>query len=95
MNAKPNVSSPVFVDPDDGPEWTDDQIARAEFAIGGKVIRPAQGTLTRGPGRPKLSDAKQVVTLRLEPSLIEAYKHEGEDWRARMADAIRKAAGRR
>ncbi|AMJ62325.1 BrnA antitoxin family protein [Bosea sp. PAMC 26642] len=95
MTVKELNSSTSFVDPDDGPEWTDDQFARAEFAIGGKIIRPAQGTLTRGPGRPKLADAKQVVTLRLEPSLIEAYKNDGEDWRGRMADAIRKAAGRR
>lgn len=94
MNAKHSVSSQPFVDPDDGPEWTDDQIARAEFAIGSNVIRPAQGTLTRGPGRPKQADAKQVVTLRLEPSVIEAYKDGGADWRARMAEAIRKASGR-
>jgi uncharacterized protein (DUF4415 family) len=94
MNAKHSVSSRPFVDPDDGPEWTDDQIARAKFAIGDKVIRPAQGTLTRGPGRPRLDAAKQVVTLRLEPSLIEAYRNEGADWRARMAEAIRKAARR-
>lgn len=93
MNAKHSVSSQPFVDPDDGPEWTDDQIARAEFAIGDKIIRPAQGTLTRPPGRPKLDDAKQVVTLRLSPSLIERYKRGGADWRARMADAIKKAAG--
>jgi uncharacterized protein (DUF4415 family) len=93
MNAKAEKSARPFVDPDDGPEWTQDQIDRAEFAINGKVIRPAQGTLTRPPGRPKLADAKQVVTLRLAPSLIERYKREGADWRARMADAIRKAAG--
>jgi uncharacterized protein (DUF4415 family) len=89
---EPN-SNTSFIDPDDGPEWTDDQFARAELSIGGKVIRPAQGTLTRPPGRPKLADAKQVVTLRLPPSLIERYKREGADWRARMADAIMKAAG--
>jgi uncharacterized protein (DUF4415 family) len=87
------MSGQPFVDPDDGPEWTQDQIDRAEFAINGKVIRPMQGTLTRPPGRPKLADAKQVVTLRLPPSLIERYKREGADWRARMADAIKKAAG--
>jgi uncharacterized protein (DUF4415 family) len=92
MNQKTEKSDLPFVDPDDAPPWTQDQIDRAEFAIGGKVIRPAQGTLTRAPGRPKLADAKQVVTLRLEPSLIERYKRSGADWRARMAEAIKKAA---
>ncbi len=93
MNAKAEKSAQPFVDPDDGPEWTQDQIDRAEFSIGDTIIRPAQGTLTRPPGRPRLADAKQVVTLRLPPSLIERYKSEGADWRARMADAIKKAAG--
>lgn len=93
MTGNANNSKSSFVDPDDAPEWTDDQFARAEFAINGKVIRPAQGTLTRPRGRPKLADAKQVVTLRLPPSLIERYKSEGADWRARMAEAIRKAVG--
>ena len=93
MTGKELASNNTFVDPDDAPEWTDDQFARAEFAIGGKVIRPAQGTLTRPAGRPKLDDAKQVVTLRIEPSLIERYKRDGVDWRARMVEAIRKAAG--
>lgn len=93
MIGKEPSSSSSFVDPDDAPEWTQDQFERAELAIGDKVVRAARGTLTRPPGRPKLPDAKQVVTLRLEPSLIERYKREGKDWRARMAEAIKKAAG--
>lgn len=93
MIANERNSKTSFVDPYDGPEWTDDQFARAEFSIGDTIIRPAQGTLTRPPGRPKLADAKQVVTLRLPPSLIERYKSQGADWRARMAEAIKKAAG--
>ena len=44
---KPKKPEAAFVDPDDAPEWTDDQLDRAEFAIDGKVIRPAQGTLTK------------------------------------------------
>ena len=95
MTVKENSSAISFVDPDDAPEWTKDQFERAEFAIGDRVIRPARGTLTRAPGRPKSLDAKQVVSLRLEPSLIESYRNQGDDWRSRMADAIRKAAGRR
>ena len=30
-------------DDDDLPEWTDDQFDRAQFSIGGVVIRPANG----------------------------------------------------
>ncbi len=51
MNAKLPKSAPEWVDPDDAREWTDDQLSRAEYAIGGKVVREAQGTLTRRRGR--------------------------------------------
>ncbi|HEV2556662.1 MAG TPA: BrnA antitoxin family protein [Bosea sp. (in: a-proteobacteria)] len=93
MKTKRRKPEPLFVDPDDAPPWTAEQFARAEISDGDTIIRPAQGTLTRPPGRPKLDDAKQVVTLRLPPSLIERYKREGTDWRARMADAIKNAVG--
>lgn len=48
------------MDDDDLPEWTDEMLDVAAFAIGGTVIRPATGTL--GPngavrGRPPIGDA--------------------------------------
>jgi len=47
---------------DDLPEWTDEMLDTAEFAIGGKVIRPATGYL--GPngvvrGRPRCAGARR------------------------------------
>ncbi len=47
MPEKKRVSKRVWADPDDAPQWTKEQFARAEIAVGGKVVRPAQGTLTR------------------------------------------------
>jgi hypothetical protein len=41
-----------WVDPDDAPEWTDEMFDHAEFAIGGKLIRPATGILTADGIRP-------------------------------------------
>ena len=35
------------VDDDDLPEWTDDQFRRAAVYRGGKLVRPAKGTLTK------------------------------------------------
>lgn len=87
---KRSSKQPAAFEEDDTPEWTEDQFRRAELAHNGKVIRPAQGTLTRG--RPKLADAKQVVTLRLPPSLIAAY---GPDWRKQMTAVLMKAAAKR
>src|SRR3954447_18000263 len=45
MPAKKHASKRSFVDPDNAPAWTAEQFGRAEVAFGGKVVRPAQGTL--------------------------------------------------
>lgn len=42
---------------------------------------------SRGPGKkPK----KEVVTLRLDPDVIEAFKADGPGWQSRVNDALRK-----
>ena len=35
-------------------------------------------------GRPKLADAKEVVTLRMRPDVIKALQEEGPDWRSKL-----------
>lgn len=80
-----------WIDPDDAPELT------AELRVGGKVVRPATGYL--GPngvvrGRPPQRDrAKQQVTLRLDPDVIEKFREGGPGWQGRMNEALRKAVG--
>jgi uncharacterized protein (DUF4415 family) len=74
------------------PEWTEDQIARAEFAVGDKVIRPARGMLTRGPGRPKIATPKKSVHLRLSPDVLEHFRKSGPGWQTRIDETLRKAA---
>lgn len=66
MKAKPRKSAIGWVDPDDAPEWTEDQLDRAEYAVDGKIVRPALGTLTQGPGRPRIANPKQQVSVRLD-----------------------------
>ena len=80
-------------DDDDLPEWTDDQFDRAEFRIGDKLIRPANGTLTKA-GRPPLGmTPKQQVTLRLDPDVIDAFRSGGPGWQSRINAALRSAVG--
>ena len=43
---------------DEAPELTDDFFDSAEIAIGGKIIRPANGTLTKPGGTKKVSTKK-------------------------------------
>lgn len=91
MSTKLQKSATAFVDPDDAPELTEDQLDRAEFAIGGKVIRPAQGTLTKR-GRPKLAHPKVQVSIRFDADVVDAFKSKGPKWQAEMNKALRKAA---
>ena len=87
---------PAGNDPD-RPEWTDETFDVAEYAIGGKVIRPAAGYL--GPngivrGRPPSRNrAKQQATLRLDPDIIERFRADGPGWQSRINAALRKVAG--
>jgi uncharacterized protein (DUF4415 family) len=79
------------VDPDDAPELTDEFFERAQFSIGGKVIRPANGTLTK-PGRPKKADAKKSIHLRLSPDVLAHFRKTGPGWQTRIDETLRKAA---
>jgi hypothetical protein len=47
MTANREFTKQSWIDPDDAPELSDEVFARAQIAIGGRVVRPARGTLTR------------------------------------------------
>ena len=79
-------------DDDDLPEWTDDQFVRAQLSVGGKVIRHAQGTLTK-PGRPPLNNPKKQVTLRLDNVVLEKFRATGKGWQSRINAELRKVLG--
>jgi uncharacterized protein (DUF4415 family) len=93
MNAKPPKSAPEWADPDDAGEWTDNQLSRAQHAIGGKVVREAQGTLTRRRGRPKLTSPKEQISVRLDPDVLAALRASGPGWQATINQILRKALG--
>ncbi len=95
MPAKKRVSKRVWADPDDAPQWTKEQFDRAEFAVGGKVVRPAQGTLTRPRGRPKKIDAKVHIHIRLSPTVLDHFRAGGPGWQTRIDEILRKWVNRR
>lgn len=79
-------------DPDTAPEIPDEAWDRAQISIGGKVIRPATGTLTKA-GRPPIGDApKQQVTLRLPREVIAHFKAGGPGWQTRIGDVLSRHA---
>jgi len=79
----------------DSPPLTDEELASMRPAR--EVLPPeffeAIDEMRRARGRPKLEAPKVAVTLRLDPNVLEKFKAAGKDWRARMAEELRKAAG--
>lgn len=90
MPAKGKSTSPGWVDPDDAPEWTDEVFDRAAVYKAGKLVRPADGTLTRR-GRPKLANPKRQVTLRLDGDVIDRLRETGPGWQSRINEILRNA----
>ena len=90
-----------WIDPDDAPELPDDFADYAELSIGGVIIRPATGVLTkdgmRPVGRPPLGPkARQPVTMRLPPHVLAWFRATGPGWQRRVADVLEAhVAGRR
>lgn len=81
-------------DPDTPPEWPDEVWDRAQISIGGKVIRPATGTLTKA-GRPPIGDEpKQQVTLRLPRHVIAHFKAGGPGWQTRVSEVLERYTAR-
>ena len=73
---------------ENAPEWTEEQLARAEFAEGGKVLRQASGTLTRPRGRPKKAETKELVRIRLSPVVMRYFRATGRGWQTRIDEAL-------
>jgi uncharacterized protein (DUF4415 family) len=78
------------MDPDDAPEWTVEALERAEIRDGDRLVRPANGTLTKR-GRPKLASPKRQVTLRLDQDVIDRLRADGPGWQSRINDILKKA----
>ena len=70
---------------DDAPELTDEQLARADFYIGEKLIRR---------GRPPLAEPKQAVKLRLSRAVLDHFKAGGPGWQTRINATLERVARR-
>jgi len=94
MPGKKRATKRVWVDPDDAPEWSKQQFDRAEVAVGGRVISPAQGTLTRPRGRPKKADAKVHIHIRLSPHVLGHFRSTGPGWQRRIDEVLQRWVAR-
>lgn len=81
MTAKQKNSARILSD--DPPEITDAWIAEADLQRGEKVVRP---------GRPRLANPRQLLSLRLPPEVIARWKATGPGWQTRMVRTLEKNA---
>ena len=72
------------------PEWTTEEMAKARpFA---EVLPELAASARRVRGKQK-APTKQLVSLRLDRSIIEAFKAEGAGWQRRINEVLRHAVG--
>lgn len=72
----------------DTPEWTDAEFRRAKPAaeVLPESVHAMLGIRRRGPQK---TPTKQVVTIRLSPDVVEAFKASGTGWQTRVDAALR------
>jgi uncharacterized protein (DUF4415 family) len=78
----------------DNPEWTAAMIAEARPAreVLPKVFGArAAAAMLKPRGRPKSSDSKIAISLRLPPDTLARWKATGPGWQTRMADILRES----
>lgn len=73
----------------DNPALTDAQIVRAKPFT--EAFPDLAESIRRARGRPRVEAPKQAVTLRLAPTTLAKFQASGENWRAKMAQALDKA----
>lgn len=75
---------------DENPEWTKEDFARARPA---SEVVPEVVALYRRFRGPQKRPTKRLVSLRLDPDVIEHFRARGPGWQVRINAALRKAAG--
>ncbi|CAA7618963.1 conserved hypothetical protein [Magnetospirillum sp. LM-5] len=81
MQPKKPSGESTWVDPDDAPELTEEWFASADLYQGEKLVRKG--------GRPKSPNPKQMVSLRLDPGVLEYFRATGPGWQSRIDAALR------
>ena len=76
---------------EENPEWTREEMrhARPALEVVAEVFGHAAAALRRGRGRPAKPDRKVNQTLRLDPDVLEAYRHQGSGWQTRINEVLR------
>src|SRR5580658_1423142 len=74
----------------ENPEWTKEDFARARPAS--EAVPDIVAAYRRGRG-PQKRPTKRLVSLRLDPDVIDHFRARGPGWQARINSTLRKAVG--
>jgi uncharacterized protein (DUF4415 family) len=74
----------------ENPEWTKEDFARARPAS--EVVPEIVAAYRRFRGKQR-RPTKKLISLRLDPDVIEHFRARGPRWQARINATLRKAAG--
>jgi uncharacterized protein (DUF4415 family) len=88
MPTKKNTTESKWIDPDEAPHLDREWFERAEIREGDHVIRTA-----RPAGRPKKTEPKEAVNIRLDPEVVAHFRAGGPGWQSRINAALRKVVG--
>ena len=81
----------------ESPEWTDEMFQRAKpgSAVFSEAFLAEAAKERRGRG-PQKTPTKQLVSLRIDQDVLEAYRSTGQGWQGRMNQTLAEhAPGRR
>ncbi len=84
------ITAAAESDPDNRP-YTDEEWARANFLPHDQHLERVKRL--RGQRGPQKAPPKKLVSLRLDPDIVEHFRETGPGWQARINRALRKAAG--
>lgn len=76
---------------DDGPELTEELLAKSRPAP--EVLNeifPADvaDQILRRPGRPKSSDRKELISIRLSKDVLDFYRAQGKGWQTKIDETL-------
>jgi uncharacterized protein (DUF4415 family) len=82
------IQRQIVLDPDDF-EASDDELARARPFR--EVFPELAASIERARGRPKVTNPKQVVSIRLDPDVVAKFKATGKGWQSRINGILKRA----
>src|SRR6218665_3398743 len=95
MNVKLPDTDPPWVDPDDAPELGDELFEKGAWKMGERAVTKQQAQTaiaqTMRRGRPLAQVKRPMLSIRLDPDVLEKLRHSLKDWKPRL-NAVRREA---